>query len=112
MMKNYRILAFLLLVLILETAATPESTGDDVESTGVVSSESKPDVIIKLIKRGETVSALNTLHDLCSFISYFFLIFQELLKDSPTVPMNFLETKEGAVARKTREEKLESNGTN
>lgn len=52
-MKNYRVLAFLLLVLILETTASPESTGD-VESTSGVA-ESKPDVIIKLIKRGAAV---------------------------------------------------------
>ncbi|KAF1769439.1 hypothetical protein GCK72_001256 [Caenorhabditis remanei] len=64
MMKNYRILAFLLLVLILETAATPESTGGDVESTGVVSSESKPDVIIKLIKRGAAERLSNSSDEL------------------------------------------------
>ncbi|CAO4360421.1 unnamed protein product [Caenorhabditis nigoni] len=46
-MKNYRIFAFLLLVLILETAAeSPEGA----EPAAAV--ESKPDVIIKLIKRG------------------------------------------------------------
>ncbi|CCD67328.1 uncharacterized protein CELE_D1007.18 [Caenorhabditis elegans] len=50
MVLNYRVFAFLLLVLILENASASEQASTNDVATGV--SGEKPDVIIKLIKRG------------------------------------------------------------